>query len=320
MRHRLITSSILALAAVFSVFPATADPRLDEARQYLDDSRPEEALEILEAVLKRDRKNAEALLLRSTGRVMVADLEGGYEDLRRALKIDPRLRQAWLNLAGLEIAEGRYQEAYDALLEGQKLDPVAIDNHLNLGAVSVMQGAYDRAAEHFAQYLGRTGETADAHFLVAANYALFGRATPALEHLRRAIEIDERSRLRARSDSRFLDLGPRFQELLDTDLYQPPPGAHTAAAAFPVPYDADDNRLLFAVLEALDRLDVAHDPAVETTPKWGLVRADMRIKVHNQANGTGVVSLSAPAERFTADEWQRRTRELLGTIHGILAE
>ncbi|MEE8524495.1 MAG: tetratricopeptide repeat protein [Thermoanaerobaculia bacterium] len=113
MRH-FATGLALVLTAIFFVPPAAADPRLDEARRYLDDSRPEEALEILDEVLKRGRKNAEALLLRSTGRVMMADLEGGYEDLRRALKIDPRLRQAWLNLAGLEIAEGRYQEAYDA--------------------------------------------------------------------------------------------------------------------------------------------------------------------------------------------------------------
>jgi tetratricopeptide (TPR) repeat protein len=319
MRH-LAAGLAFVLTAAVLVPPAAADARLEEARRYLDDSRPEEALQILDEVLKRSRKNAEALLLRSTGKVMLGDLQGGHEDLRQALKVDPRLRQGWLNLAGLEIAEGRYQEAYDALLEARKIDPAAVDNHLNLGAVLVMQGAWDRAAEHFEQYLGHTGETAEAHFLVAANYALFGRETEALVHLRRAIELDEGSRLRARSDSRFLGLGPRFEELLDTDHYRPPAGAHTAAVAFPVPYSAKDNRLLFAVLEALDRLGIAHDPAVETTPRWGLVRAEMRIKVHNQANGSGVVSLSAPAERFTDGQWQSRTEELLQTVHGILGQ
>ncbi len=319
MRH-LVPSLSFVLTLLLSAPPASADQRLVEARRHLDASRPEEALEILETVLKRGRKNAEALLLRSTARVMVADLQGGYQDLRRALKIDPGLRQGWLNLAGLEIAEGRYQEAYDALREAEKLDPGAVDNHLNLGAVSVMQGADAAAAEHFTRYLERAGETADAHFLIAANYALFGRESPALEHLQRAIELDDGSRLRARSDSRFLDLGPRLQELLERDLYQPPPGAHSAAAAFPVAYDADDNRLLFAVLKALDQLDIAHDPAVESNPAWGLVRAEMRIKVYNQANGTGVVSLSAPPEKYTAGDWQRRTQELLRTIHGILSE
>lgn len=48
--------------------------------------------------------------------------------------------------------------------------------------------------------------------------------------------------------------------------------------------------------------------------------ADMRIKVHNQANGTGVVSLSAPPGRFTAQDWQSRSQELFLAIHGILGE
>ncbi len=306
------------LAAWLAAFPALGDqdPRLARAQEYLDRGQPQEALDLLEGVLGKGKSSAEALLLRSTGRVMVADLEGGFKDLQRALEIDPTLRQAWLNLAGLEIAEKRYGAAYDALVEARKLDPSAADNGLNLGAVLLMQGEHQRAGEHFKAYLGKEG-SADAHFLVASNYALAGHPERALVHLRRAIEIDERLRLRARADSRFLALDG-FQALLAADTYTPPPGGHTQAAAFQVPYDPRNNRLLFAVVEALNRLGVAYDPGVETSARWALVWADMRIKVHNQANGTGVVSLSAPAERFTAGEWQRRAQELFRTVHGIL--
>ena len=318
----------LAAALLLAGLPAFAqgaasgeDPRLAQVRELLDRERPQEALELLDAVLKEGKPSAEALLLRSTGRVMVSDVDGGFKDLQRALRIDPTLRQAWLNLAGLEIAEQRYGAAYDALVEAQKLDPSAADNDLNLGAVLLMQGQLERADGHFERYLARAGSTADAHFLVASNYALAGREDRALESLRHAIELDERTRLRARADSRFLALdGLRFQALLAADTYVPPPGAHTRAAAFRVPYDPKDNRLLFAVVEALNRLGVPYEPSVETTAGWALIWADMRIKVHNQANGTGVVSLSAPAERFTADEWQRRSQELFAAVHGILGE
>ena len=44
----------------------------------------------------------------------------------------------------------------------------------------------------------------------------------------------------------------------------------------------------------------------------------MRIKITNQSDGTGVVSLSAPAGRFTSDDWHRRTQALFSTILQIL--
>lgn len=319
--RRLLWLSLLALQLLAPAAFAAGDAHLAEARQYIDDGRPEDALAILDQLLKKGKPDPRALLLRSTGRAMVADLEGAYKDLQKALKLDPTLRQGWLDLAGLEIAEGRYVEAYDALLEAQKLDPGAPENHLNLGAVLVMQGKLDEADGHFARYLENAGASADAYFLVASNYAMAGRQEPALEHLQQAIAIDERSRLRARADNRFLTLDEGlFQRLLNTDSYQPPPGAHTRSAAFETPYNLRDNRLLYAVLRALDVLGLSYDPAVETTAGWALVWSEMRIKVHNQSNGTGVVSLSAPAESFTADGWQRRSQELLQAIHRILSE
>ncbi len=314
----LLCAALLAVALAGSPALGEGDPRLVQVQAHLDQGQPQEALELLEAVLQKGKPSAETLLLRSTGRVMTADLEGGFKDLQRALKIDPTLRQAWLNLAGLEIAEKRYGAAYDALVEARKLDPTAADNDLNLGAVLLMQGQLVRAGGHFENYLERQ-RSSDAHFLVAGNYALAGRSERALAQLRRAIEIDERLRPRARADSRFL-APDGFPALLAADTYTPPPGAHTRAAAFRIPYDPQDNRLLFAVVEALNQLAVPYEPGVETTADWALVWADMRIKVHNQANGTGVVSLSAPAERFTAAEWQRRADELFRAVHGILGE
>lgn len=320
MRLRRLLAVSLAAAHLAAGLAFAADPRLAEARQHLDGGAPEDALAILDAVLRKGKPDPEALVLRSTGRAMIADLEGAFKDLQKALKIDPTLRQAWLDLAGLEIAEGRYAEAYEALLEAQKLDPAAVENHLNLGAVLVMQGKVEPAGEHFARYLEAAGESADAYYLVASNYAMAGNQRPALEHLRRAIDLDERTRLRARADARFLTLDEEaFQELLDSDRYTPSAGAHTRSAAFKTPYDVKNNRLLYAVLEALDELGMSYDPAVETTSRWALVRSEMRIKIHNQGNGTGVVSLSAPAESFTADAWQRRSQELFQAIHKALS-
>ncbi len=316
-----VLAALIVGAATVAPLTAQEDPRLARARAYLDNGEPEAALLLTNEVLAKGKPNAEALLLRSTGRAMTADLRGRFEDLQRALNIDPALRQGWLNLAGLEIAEGRYKAAYNALRKAQALDPSAVDNYLNLGAVLVLQKQLEPAREQFAEYLKREGSSAEANYLVAANYALARYQQPAVEHLRRAVELDERIRLRARSDDRFLGIDDRpFRELLNTDLYTLPAGSHSRAAAFRVPHNPVDNRLLYAVLEALNRLGVDYSPGVETSADWALIWGEMRIKVHNQANGTGVVSLSAPADRFTAEGWQHSTQELLGTIHRILGE
>ncbi len=296
-----------------------AAEKLSKAQALLDGGRPQEAMEIVDGVLARGKPDAEALLLRSSGRIMLGDVSGGIADLRRATEVDPGLRQAWLNLAGIEIAQRRFESGYEALVAAQKLDPSAPDNDANLGAVLLMLGKQGEAAGHFARYLEQEGASADAYYLVASNYALAGLAAPAVDHLRQAITLNERLRVRARSDERFLSLGaPDYDRLVVTDLYRPPADAFTAAAAFNVPYDVQDNRLLYAVLGALRGLKIDYDPQIEATENWALVWADLRVKVSNQSNGTGVVHLSAPADRYTTDSWQRVSQRLFKTIHQVL--
>ncbi len=317
LRIILTAAALAALAAL----PATAqsEARLAMAQRFLDQGEAAQALEILDQVVKQDKKNARALLLRSTGRIMAGDLPAGFKDLQQALKLDPGLRQGWLNLAGLEIAEGRFDAAHEALLEAQRLDPAAPDNDLNLGAVLVMQGRLEPASEHFERYLSARGESGEARYLVAANYALAGEEQLVIEHLKKAIEIDERYRLRARTDERFIALASLdYKVLLNTDLYTPAPGDHQVAAAFKVPYRQSDNKLLYAVLDALKELGEPYEPKIEANPRWALIWGKMRIKVSNQSNGTGVVSLSAPASEFSPDEWHRRSQAIFRTIQEIL--
>ena len=92
---------VLAFAAPLA---AQHEARLAMAQRFLDQGQSPQALEVLDQVLKKDKKNARALFLRSTARIMEGDLGNGFKDLQQALQIDPGLHQGWLNLAGLEIA------------------------------------------------------------------------------------------------------------------------------------------------------------------------------------------------------------------------
>jgi tetratricopeptide (TPR) repeat protein len=303
-------------AAAARPAPATAPTAaLAQVQELLDAGRAPEALARLEPIVRAEPRNAAALLLRSTALFMTGDLPRGRADLERSLALDPRQRQGWLNLAAVHLADGRHDLAYQAMATARDLDPSAPENELNLGAVELLRGRVAEASAHFRTYLERNAGSADASYLVSTNYAMAGLAALATQHLARAIELDERVRLRARTDRNFAALAtqPAFERLLATDSWQAPPGSYRAQRVYPTAYDAADGTLLQATLDALQLGRHSFDPAVEVTPAWALLWGEMRIKLANGPDG-GVVELTAPAERFTPAEWQQRSERLLAEI------
>lgn len=313
--HRLVAASTLLLAIFVPVVAIAAEsPPLEEARALVDSGQPDAAVEILDELLD-GHDDAEAYLLRSTAHFMLGNEERGRRDLDRTLELDPRLRQAWLNRAALALAEESYPAALEAFLEAERLDPGADDNFLNLGAVRLLMGELDRASRNFEQYLERNPD-ASSHYLVATNYAMAGYPGLAIRFLERAIQRNERIRVRARADPNFRSLedNPRFQELLLTDSYQPPPGSHRAERAYSLSYRRGEGPLLRVVLDALHALRLAYDPRVEVTPEWALIWSDMRIKLTDTADGEGRVVLTAPPQQLTPREFEERSDELLDRI------
>lgn len=327
VRHRPAIFPVLALLAllVLAAPPAKAqggdaaqraDSSVAQAQELLDAQRPGEALRILDRVLKREGDNAEALLLRSNAHFMLGDMEPGRRDLDRALALDPELRQGWLNRAALAVAEERYADAVTAFRRAEALDPAAPDNDLNVGAALLLQGELASASERFESYLAGAGDTAEGYYLVASNYALTGYEALAVEHLRGAVERDERIRRRARTDPNFraLQSNARFRRLMARDLYEAPAGSHVADATFDAAYRGGQGPLLPAVLDALQLGDRPFDPNVEVTDAWALIWGEVRIKVFDTLGDKGRVQLSAPARAFTPAEWKRVASGLMERI------
>ena len=298
--------------------PAATAATLAEAQELLEADRPEEAESRLDRYLKQRPKSAEALLLRSTARIMLGDLEAGRADLERSLDLDPDQRQGWLNLGALHVAAQRYGEALDAFDRAERLRPGAPENDLNIGAVLLLKGELEPASERFAAYLGsRAGKSAEGYYLVATNYAMAGYAALAVQHLKRAIELEERIRLEVRTDPNFSELRrrPELQRLLVTDPWRPPAGAYAAARTFDTPYEGGQGRLLRAVLDTLQLSSLPFDSRVEVTDGWALIWGDLRIKVtHGDEEGRGKVEVTAEADRFTPTEWRERLKLLFEGI------
>lgn len=305
----------LAIALVAGTASAAPTDGSAAARELIEAGQPEAAAAFLDSWLQSNPKDAGALLQRSTARFMLGEMETGRRDLERALTLDPTLRQGWLNRAALDLADGNQTSALEAFRRAEALDPSAGDNSLNIGAVLLLQGNLDEASQRFGAYLASHAGSADASYLVATNYAMAGYVGLSLGHLRRAVGLDERSRLRARNDPNFAGLGEsgQYQELLLTDTYAPPPGAHRATQRFEASYDADRGPLLGAVLDALQTSGQPYDPRIEVNPDWALIWSEVRIKV-SALTGGGQVELSAPAERFTPEQWRQKSEALLRQI------
>lgn len=287
---------------------AGGEAPLARAQELIDAGRGEEALAVALPLCEREQPDPAALLVCSTARLMSGELEAGRRDLERALALDPGLRQGWLNRAALDLAERRLDGALAALERARDLDPAAPDNDLNLGAVRVLKGELEAANAHFARYLDANATSAEAFYLVASNYALAGYHALALENLRAAVGLDERTRLRARTDANFAELAATapFREFLETDPHVPAAGAYQARREYGVAYDAEDGRLLGAVLDALRAAGIPFEPLVEVASAWALVWGEVRIKVSARGT-TGVVEVSAPAGRLTPAQWRDLT-------------
>jgi len=313
-RSALAAALVLALGA--AALPAQVARPISPAEQALEAGRTEEALRLAEEALQRNRDDAGALLVRSTVRCIEGEVERCRADLDRALELDPALRQGWLNRSALAIAAERYDEALAALERAERLDPGAPDNALNQGAVLLLKGELEPATAQFRRYLERNPGSAEALYLVATNFALSGYAALALQHLERAIALDERTRVRARLDPNFAELAaaPSFQRLMATDGYRPAPGSQALAKSYPVPWSGSESLLLVAVLNALQITGAPLDPRVEVAEDWALLWSDLRIKVAREGPDRCRLELSAPPGRFTPEAWQRKTAELLSAI------
>jgi tetratricopeptide (TPR) repeat protein len=88
-------------------------------------------------------------------------------------------------------------------------------------AISLLNtGDYDEARDHF-EIILRANPNADyVHYGLAALESMTGQAEECIEHLARAIELNPRNRIQARTDSDFHHMieDPRFTELLYPEI------------------------------------------------------------------------------------------------------
>jgi tetratricopeptide (TPR) repeat protein len=98
----------------------------------------------------------------------------------------------------------------------QKKQSISTDQLYALGVLEHNKANYDQAISYFLQSLEKHPDADYIYYSVAASQAMKGDFTAALENLRRAVELNEDSRVYAKNDADFAALQTRkeFAELI----------------------------------------------------------------------------------------------------------
>jgi tetratricopeptide (TPR) repeat protein len=100
-----------------------AQMRAEPCALLLQDGRPAEAERCARAVLSTGARDPLAFEVVGAARLQVKDYKAGEQMLRQAIRVEPGLLGARLDLGNALVAEGRFQEAIEVLREAQRLSP-----------------------------------------------------------------------------------------------------------------------------------------------------------------------------------------------------
>jgi len=142
-----------AFGRALELDPGHVKSLVNLSRVLLDDGRPVEAVDKIDAALELDPESADAYRLRGRALYQLGHRDDAIAAYRRAIRIDPTDAWSMNNLALVLIDEGRYQDALPPLARAVELrDDVAVFYN-NLGMALECTGHFRTATEAYASAL-----------------------------------------------------------------------------------------------------------------------------------------------------------------------
>ncbi len=157
-----------------------------EARRLVGTRAFDEADATIGAVLAEDPDNADALVIRAEILRRRGRVEAVMEAYRRALMIDPRRAEAWLDLGVCHYLSGDYLWARVYFRFANKLDPDNADVWNELGLVEITLGNFEKAEESLENAVARNPEHPEAWNNFGLVLARRGDLAAARRHFLRA--------------------------------------------------------------------------------------------------------------------------------------
>ena len=142
--------------------PAPATSAIDEARRLLAARSFDEADAAVSAALVEEPENADALVIRAEILRRRGRLQPAMETYRRALVLNPRHVEAWLDLGVCHYLLGDYFWARFYFRLANTLDPDRADVWNELGLVEIILGNYEKAEDSLEKAVNRMPDHAEA--------------------------------------------------------------------------------------------------------------------------------------------------------------
>jgi len=142
----------LALANLEKVYaknPRDLRAGIQLATTYARQGQATKAVQVAEAMIKLDPSNTAMIVFLGNVKGRLSDNKGMRAAFERALAIDPKMRQAIVNLAWLEIEEGRFDQARARLQAWVKETPKDVEAVYQLGVLERQAKRPTEAAAYF---------------------------------------------------------------------------------------------------------------------------------------------------------------------------
>ncbi len=115
--------------------------------------------------------------------------ERAIEFFQQALRSDPLLAQAHLNLGRIYLDQGKATQASKHFRKALQIEPDSAETHLNMGLSQARLGRRGNALEAFRQAVALNPGSPEAHYNLGLALAQMGRKQEALEAFRQAVRL-----------------------------------------------------------------------------------------------------------------------------------
>jgi len=99
------------------------------------------------------KRKADQLYYRATERKHAGDIEGAFEDLKKAVELDPCLASAWYDLGNAYKIRMLYLQAIEAYKKCLEMEPDALDALMNLANTLLQTNRYEEAVKYYEKIL-----------------------------------------------------------------------------------------------------------------------------------------------------------------------
>jgi tetratricopeptide (TPR) repeat protein len=187
--------------------PDDRTAQLKAIQVLLSAARFDDAKARAAALLAKNPKDVDVLLLHANAMMSLRDPAGALAQIEEALKVDPQSSVALARLGVVRQQSGQAKEAEAAFRRAVALDPSSADAKLGLASVLWTQGRIPEAEAAIKEALGNQPQHVLANRMLALLYVATGRRNEAIEPLKTVADHSSTPEARLVLADYYLNLG-----------------------------------------------------------------------------------------------------------------